>query len=212
MRELRRSAGPRLVRAELAPLSDEEIARLGEAGFFVRDAFLGREGALAVRAAVEALQAEGRFHPAGLSRGASHRRDPSLRSDEIAWLDPQGEALEALFAAFEALRAELNRGAYLGLDRFDVQAAHYPGAGTRYARHRDAFPGQGNRRLTAICYLNPDWKPEHGGALRLFPEGGPLDVEPVLDRLVVFLSERVEHEVLPAFAPRYAATAWFYGR
>jgi SM-20-related protein len=29
---------------------------------------------------------------------------------------------------------------------------------------------------------------------------------------VVFLSERVEHEVLPTFAPRLAVTGWFYGR
>jgi len=37
-------------------------------------------------------------------------------------------------------------------------------------------------------------------------------VEPTLDRLVVFLSERIEHEVLPSQAPRLALTAWFYGR
>jgi SM-20-related protein len=39
-----------------------------------------------------------------------------------------------------------------------------------------------------------------------------VDVEPSLDRLVVFLSERIDHEVLPAFAPRLALTAWYYGR
>jgi SM-20-related protein len=201
-----------LVRAEPAPLTDEEIARLGERGFFVRDAFLGPEGALAVRSAALALHAQGRFHLAGLSRGGTHRTAPELRNDETTWLDPESPELAALFDAFTALRDALNRGAYLGLDRFDVQAAWYPGGGARYVRHRDAFPGQGNRRLTAICYLNPDWRPEHGGALRLYLEGGALDVEPRLDRLVVFLSERVEHEVLPAFAPRLAATAWFYGR
>ncbi|HET9450694.1 MAG TPA: 2OG-Fe(II) oxygenase, partial [Aggregicoccus sp.] len=65
----------------------------------------------------------------------------------------------------------------------------------------------------AIWYANPDWAPAHGGVLRLYPEGeAPVDVEPVLDRLVVFLSERVEHEVLPVSAPRLALTAWFYGR
>ena len=41
---------------------------------------------------------------------------------------------------------------------------------------------------------------------------GPVDVEPVLDRLLVFQSERVEHEVLPARAPRWAVTAWFRPR
>ena len=30
------------------------------------------------------------------------------------------------------------------------------------------FPGDG-RRLTLLIYLNPGWKKEDGGALRLFP-------------------------------------------
>jgi SM-20-related protein len=62
--------------------------------------------------------------------------------------------------------------------------------------------------VTAIVYLNPAWKREDGGQLRLHVD--PVqDVDPVLDRLVVFLSEKVPHEVLPSFAPRFAATAWF---
>ncbi|HLE44005.1 MAG TPA: 2OG-Fe(II) oxygenase [Methylomirabilota bacterium] len=48
--------------------------------------------------------------------------------------------------------------------------------------------------------------------MRLHLPEGPLDVAPVLDRLVVFLSERLDHEVLPTLAPRRAVTAWFYGR
>jgi SM-20-related protein len=37
-----------------------------------------------------------------------------------------------------------------------------------------------------------------------------VDVAPVLGRLVVFLSAKVEHEVLPTWAPRLAVTAWYY--
>jgi SM-20-related protein len=54
--------------------------------------------------------------------------------------------------------------------------------------------------------------------LRLYPDAGadghsePVDVEPILDRLLVFLSERVEHEVLPTRVPRRAVTAWFRPR
>ncbi len=185
---------------------------MGERGFFLRDRFLGEASALSLRDAAERLRAEGRFQPAGLSRGGAYRIDPTVRGDAITWLSPELPGFGELFSAMTALRDGLNQGAYLGLDRFDVQAAWYPGEGAHYARHRDAFPGQGNRRLTAICYLNPAWKPEHGGALRLFLDEGRLDVEPVLDRLVVVLSERLEQEVLPAYAPRLAATAWFYGR
>ena len=35
------------------------------------------------------------------------------------------------------------------------------------------------------------------------------DVLPEGGRLVVFLAGAVEHEVLPAYAPRVALTAWF---
>jgi hypothetical protein len=37
-------------------------------------------------------------------------------------------------------------------------------------------------------------------------------VDPVADRVVVFLSEEVEHEVLPTRAPRRAVTAWLRRR
>jgi SM-20-related protein len=66
--------------------------------------------------------------------------------------------------------------------------------------------------VTAIYYANPAWEPNDGGALRLHGEDGPVDVAPLLDRLLVFLSERVEHEVMPARSARWAVTAWFRAR
>jgi SM-20-related protein len=194
-------------------LRDEEIEALGTQGFFVRDAFLGEEQARAVQAQAQARVASGGLRPAAIRRGADRSEDTAVRGDFITWLAPEpGTALGVLWEAFAALGEELSRSAYLGLGRFDVQLAHYPGGGTRYVRHRDAFPGQSNRRLTAIYYANPDWRPEHGGQLRLYREEAPLEVAPTLDTLVVFLSERLEHEVLPTHAPRLAVTAWYYGR
>lgn len=84
------------------------------------------------------------------------------------------------------------------------------------------------RRVTSILYLNEsDWDAAHGGALRVYHpqscsdntdalDGGGadrdsnwVDVYPHGGRLVVFMAGAVEHEVLPAFAPRVALTAWF---
>jgi SM-20-related protein len=195
-------------------LTDEEVEALGTRGYFLRPTFLGPERARAARAeALERVEA-GELRPAGIRRGADRTEDTRVRGDLIGWVQPApGTALGALWDGFHALGEALSAGAYLGLGRFDLQLACYPGNGAHYSRHRDAFPGQSNRRATAIWYANPDWAPAHGGVLRLYPEGkAPVDVEPVLDRLVVFLSERVEHEVLPAFAPRLALTAWYYGR
>lgn len=174
------------------------VEQLGERGWYMRDGFAGRAVALAALEHARGLQ----LSPAAIRR--QRAQDTSVRSDHTTWLDDS-----PLHPCFEALRLELNRTAYLGLTRFDVQLARYD-AGGHYARHFDAFPGSDNRRVTAIVYLNPDWVPAHGGQLRLHVEP-PHDVEPLLDRLVVFSSERVEHEVLPSFAPRFAVTAWFYG-
>jgi SM-20-related protein len=191
-----------------------DVRALDEPGVLVRDGWLGRAAVEAVLGEVEALVRVRALRPAGVSRGAHHRVDAETRGDAIAWLAPEtaGPGLAVLHAGFDALREALNREAYLGLARTDVQLARYPGGGAGYRRHRDAFPGQSNRRVTALYYLNPAWQPEHGGLLRCHLDGGPLDVAPIADRLVCFLSERVEHEVLPAFAPRLAVTAWFYGR
>ncbi|RKH19671.1 2OG-Fe(II) oxygenase [Corallococcus sp. CA047B] len=196
-------------------LTDAEVEALGSHGYFMRDAFLGETRALAVRDAALARVQAGTLRPAGIRRGADHALDTSVRGDHIEWVLPGADAeLEALWNHFRSLGEAVSASAYLGLGRFDVQLACYPGGGAHYARHRDAFPGQSNRRLTAIWYANAGWAPTDGGLLRLYPEdtSAPLDVAPVLDRLVVFLSERLEHEVLPSHARRLALTAWFYGR
>jgi SM-20-related protein len=195
-------------------LDDARIERLGTVGYFVVDDFLGAAAARAIREEALALARSGRMRPAGLSRGDAFRFERVARGDEIAWLDPAEAtpALAGLLQRLEGLRDEVNRGAYLGLRRYEVQVARYDhGAG--YVRHLDAFAGGPNRTLTAVYYLNEGWEPQHGGTLRAFPTGvDPVEIAPVLDRLVVFLSAELEHEVLPSWADRLAVTAWFYGR
>jgi SM-20-related protein len=219
--------------ADLIPpfvLADAEVRALGAHGWFLRDDLLGRPVAMGVRDAIEALAEAGRLRPAGLGREAARRLDEAVRSDVITWVTPDdAPELGPLWNTFLALRDALNRDAYLGLYQMEAQAACYPAGAAGYRRHRDAFaatPGaRPNRRVTAIYYANPGWRPEDGGALRLYRERGdgtdaagrptdaePVDVAPLLDRLLVFLSERIEHEVLPTRAPRWAVTAWFRPR
>ena len=182
-------------------LSAHEVEQLGGEGWFVRDGFMSDDEVRAARAELERLS----MRPAEMV-GA---KDEAQRGDRIAWLDPESAppALAALCERLEALRAAIARDAWLPTTHAEIQAAHYPGGGARYVRHRDAPEKQNRRRVTAIVYLNPGWTPADGGQLRI----GEHDLEPIAGRLVVFLSERVEHEVLPAHAPRYAVTAWCYG-
>jgi SM-20-related protein len=192
-------------------LGDAEVEALGEGGWVIRDGWLGSEVARAARDACARLAADAR--PAGVS--AARVVDPRIRRDAILWLDPADPdpALAPVLAGFAALMAELNRAAWLGLTRFDLQLAAYPGDGAGYQRHRDALAGaqvRSPRRVTSIYYLNPDWVPEHGGELAIFGQRDVFSVSPIADRLLIFLSDRVDHEVRPAFAPRLALTAWFY--
>jgi SM-20-related protein len=186
-------------------MTEAEIQHLGERGWFVRNGFPGAHDAARV---AQQRAAAGAFGPAAIAR--DHHRDESVRNDRVLWVSEEDAELAELRAAFEALRDELNQGAWLGLTRFDLQLAHYPGDGARYVRHKDALEGAQNRRLTAIVYLNPDWEPSHGGQLQLHSVP-PAQVAPVLGQVVVFLATAVEHEVLPTWAPRLAATAWYYG-
>ena len=59
-----------------------------------------------------------------------------------------------------------------------------------------------HNELVSLCSL---WFQEHGGLLRIFPEGKAqyADIEPKFDRLLFFWSDRRNpHEVQPAYATR----------
>lgn len=124
-----------------------------------------------------------------------------------------------------------------------VQIARYPGDGQAgYPRHCDRGAaclneqehGQAptlastERLLTFVYYLTPcDWDAElDGGALRVYSSDNNrrehekmnetesyFDITPFADRLVVFRSDCVEHEVMASLRrERIAVTVWLYGR
>lgn len=60
-------------------------------------------------------------------------------------------------------------------------------------------PKTTNRRVTYLVYLNPDWKEGDGGEVALLPFlGKQVVVPPLFNRVVMFLSDRMLHRVLPA--------------
>jgi SM-20-related protein len=168
-------------------------------------------------ALVTALRNWGHRHQAtlknaGTGQGADFRAN-SVRGDRIRWLDGiNGEPAEqALGQQLEALRQSLNRTLFLNLVDVEAHVAVYaPGQG--YARHRDRFRQDDRRQVSLVVYLNDDWTPDQGGALRLHVTKGPVDCFPQAGHAVAFLSGEIEHEVLPATRDRWSVAAWFRSR
>ena len=180
------------------------------------DDFFGCELTEALRDDCHALSGQGDFLRAAVGKGERRRTRSGVRGDEIRWLqqpvssEPQRTCLDH----FEQLRLALNRTLQLGLFEFESHFARYP-AGAFYARHIDQFRDDSHRKLSCVLYLNENWKPEDGGELRLYLDGDGAEFEDVLPqdgRLVVFLSGRFAHEVLPAKRERLSIAGWFRTR
>lgn len=164
-------------------------------------------------ALVKALRDEaGELRPAGVGRGAAHRRVTGIRGDRIRWLDGATLAQCHFLEQLETLRLAVNRALYLGLFDLEAHFAVY-GPGACYKRHLDAFAGNNSRVVSVVAYLNDGWSRTDGGCLRLWatPESRRhlMDIEPRAGTLVSFLSEQIPHEVLPARRDRTSIAGWF---
>ena len=161
--------------------------------------------------------AAGEFHAAGVGRGAARVQRSDVRGDRILWLDQSlaSSSQQPVWQALDALRLALNETLLLGLFSFEGHYALYP-PGACYRRHRDQFRGAAAssdiRVISCAIYLNDNWALTDGGALRIYDGEGMRDVLPVAGTLVCFLSDRFEHEVLPATRERLALTGWFRRR
>lgn len=166
-----------------------------------------------LRARCLELNAEGGLRPAKVGRGAGERRAPEVRGDFISWLEtPEKDVEQQLVARLDALRWEINRALMAGIEDFQGHFALYP-SGAAYARHFDRLVGSDVRAISAALYLNDGWTAEDGGCFRIYTGGGRSeDVLPQGGRLVAFLSDRFEHEVLPARRERLSFTGWFRRR
>ena len=142
-----------------------------------------------------------------------------IRSDYIAWLETRdpSPAVQAYFRQMEMLRLLLNTQLFMNVQELETHVAVYP-VGGRYQKHLDQFSHGASdniqhRQLSAVLYLNQHWQTHHGGALRLhLNDHETLDVLPQAGRIVLFLSAKFWHEVLPASRERLSLTGWFRTR
>jgi SM-20-related protein len=186
---------------------------LAEDGILIQDGYLALPEVRALADCARARQARGEFAAARIGAADNLERREEIRGDFTCWIaEPLCPAERELLDGMEQLRLRLNRDAFLGLLDLELHYARYP-RGTAYARHVDQPIHRSQRRLSLVLYLNEDWDPSAGGELRLYnAQDGHRDIEPVAGRLVCFLTQGREHEVMTARRERLSVTGWFRAR
>ncbi|CAJ1365356.1 unnamed protein product, partial [Effrenium voratum] len=214
------------------PQALELLAKqLDEVGFVVVDDFLPDPLVRALKASNLRLYEQSDMQK-GATTGGNERVGIFHRGDVLKWIgyDGETEASRSVSAFTAQVEDAMTRLAHHGEKaapktaaaikgvrwRSETMLTCYPGESrARYFRHTDNSSGNG-RLLTALIYLNEDWKPGDGGELRLFYPGEKnlkvrMEVEPIWNRLLLFWSDdRSPHEVLSACRDRFAATVWLY--
>jgi SM-20-related protein len=208
---------------------DTLIQKINQYGFCIIDNFMPDTSVSALNNELTALKLDAQLHVAGTGRTLATMHN-DIRGDIICWLnaDSTSKAQQAYFTQMEALRLDLNQHFYLGLFALESHLAIFP-AGTGYTKHLDQFTANADthlpkRQISCIMYLNQNWLESDGGHLRLYLNSNNdisippptaaslLDISPIGGRLVIFLSEKLHHAVLPATRDRSSLTGWFLTR
>lgn len=182
---------------------------LAERGFAIADQFLSQTEVGTILSLDGFQTGREHFKKAGIGRQQQQQVNESIRGDYIHWIDKHASspALSVYLDRVEGLMQYINQTLFLSLKDYEIHMTVYP-VGSYYKRHLDQFKKDDHRKLSIICYLNEDWKEEHGGQLRIYLPDRPLDILPVAGRLVCFRSDQLEHEVLPATRERLSLTGW----
>ena len=188
---------------------------LADEGYIIADDFLPADLALSLLAQFNALRAED-LTAAGIGRQTDFQLRETVRADKIYWLSATTTATSEFLQHMEALRVGINRRLFLGLFDYESHFAFYP-VGAFYKKHLDAFRtkaarGGANRVVSTVFYLNENWPTDAGGELVIYSETEDVPLKkimPQLGRMVIFLSEKFPHEVLPASRDRKSIAGWF---
>lgn len=192
-----------------SPLFENLITDLTEKNWAVAE-FLFDTGTLEQlqKRLVEKMD-EGELRKAGIGNQTQHALNEAIRSDQIGWLenDSTDPAERRFLDTIETLSAYLNRTCYAGIRTHEFHYACFA-AGAFYKRHVDRFRNDNARKFSMVTYLNPVWHESDGGHLVLYTENGAVRIRPNFGKTVIFKSDVLEHEVLPAKQNRLSITGW----
>ena len=150
------------------------------------------------------------YKKAGISSSLDLHLDKARRRDKTLWLNEDNGVQSEYLSWTEGLKSYLNKELYLGLSYFETHFAIYQ-KGDFYEKHLDAFKNSKNRVVTVVYYLNEAWSKEDGGEIIIYDEDDMFltKVAPLANTMIVFMSEKFPHEVLPTEATRYSIAGWF---
>jgi SM-20-related protein len=184
------------------------IDLLSEQDYVVADNFLPQDIFYSVSEFFAEKLRENDFQEASVGAGTENKIISEIRGDYTYWLDNKRDgSISRLFYLVEELISKLNRYCYLSLADYELHLAHYP-AGTFYKKHVDQIRDRSNRMITVIIYFNKDWKPGDGGELKMYLKDREEIIAPFENRLVLFKSAEIPHEVLKTNKARLSLTGW----
>lgn len=211
--------------AHLTAARCDELTRLG---YTVIDGFHGADWAAALRSELLLLAARGALAPNRTQFAAADGGRLVFSKPHIYEADLHAPELAACFgttlrefggwfagSALHFVPAVTSRLPQLQLRSGDgartVKLQRNRGGGS-FPTHYDNPGPPGRRALTLLVYLNAAWAPGDGGEFVLMPFlQREVCVEPLMDRAVLFLSDRVLHRTLPSRGERLAVTTWLDG-
>lgn len=194
-------------------MSNILIDELAEKGWCVTNALFDASVIEDLAEEASQLWKSGEFRTAGIGIGNLKLVQTEIRGDRIFWLDNEAltDVQAKYIAIIESVRAELNYSLFLGLQSFEAHFALYP-PGAGYKKHIDRFLTADERSISCVLYLNRNWQVSDGGQLRIYIEDNYVEISPAAGTMVIFRSDSLWHEVMPATRPRWSLTGWFRRR
>lgn len=181
-------------------LTDKQLDKFVDDGWMIIDDVFDDKALLA-------LQSESGFidyRDAELTAGI---RVSDIRGDRIRWITENFFAGYYYLQSINALAALFNQSLFAGIRHSEAHYACYP-VGFGYQWHSDNPAGRDERVISAVFYLNDDWRDSDGGALEVVDKHGiNHNVMPVANRLVIFDSD-LQHQVQIAHRQRYSIATW----
>lgn len=203
----------------LGSVSPAHAAEIRDCGFTVIDGFFGQERAAALRE--EAMSAAHNCHlpEHKFQFGSSlfvkpHIYEADLHDEALREDLPEFADLFFEDGLAQSLASQLPElGVESGPSAKTLKVHYNNGSGGCFPWHYDNAGRPSKRSITCIVYLNPSWKDGDGGELALQPFLKPeVVIPPLMDRAVIFRSDRILHRVYPSSAERFCLTIWLDGK